>query len=207
MKSFGYLLKTSQALTQVYIITFSSRYVRSRGKIKKKSIHFLDTISSLLPNNHTVFWCATCHRLLWHQSPRGIRQSLAIEHWYGVFLVRGHRHLRGVAYILSSFHAPDASKVGEEFFCWEILSFLSGFRAAAIPPDLPFFRNGQFPINLSTVRVLSFELIDDFLRASGKGFVIFWLPPVFQTTVFIKGSTIGVKAWEISWAMTAPIPP
>ena len=40
---------------------------------------------------------------------------------------------------------------------------------------------------------ITFKLIDNFLGTSGKGFVIFWLPPVFQATILIKGSTIGIK--------------
>ena len=63
------------------------------------------------------------------------------------------------------------------------------------------------PVNFSTVRVLAFKLIDDFLGTSGKGFVIFWLPPVFQATILIKGSITfpfvsnGGTAMIASWGL------
>ncbi len=86
-------------------------------------------------------------------------------------------------------------------------SFLAAQGYAMPPRSATFSETVNFPlISLGTVRVLPFKLIDDLLRASGKGSFVILLASASLSSYRArpKGSAEVVsKACEISWAMTA----
>ena len=83
--------------------------------------------------------------------------SLVIEHWYVVFLVRGHRHLREVACIsVRAFMRQMRAKLVKNSSAEKSSSFFAASRADSDTTEVCYvFRNGQFPVDLGTVRVLS----------------------------------------------------
>ena len=144
----------------------------------------------------------------WHQRFQRIHQSLVTEHWYGVFLVRGHRHLRGVDVLCPAFMRQMRAKLVKNSSAEKSFPFLALKGCSDSSWGLPFSETVNFPVNLGTVRILPSNWSMTFLRPSGKGFVIFWFPPVFQATVLVKRMLHWCqRRGEISWAMTAPIPP